>query len=324
MPSKKSVAPSRASVGEKNEESRKNSVSKPNKAELGGMIWKSLLPDPPADANSRRDEYIRSYLLAVLDNHSVSKNYNVLVLFDEGSMVKSDADNIYSAATKFGEEKPLLVVLYSTGGVIGSAYLIGKLCREYAKEKLVIVVPREAKSGATLLCCSADEIHMGSLSELGPIDPQIDGLPALGLKSSVEHIADLIKSHPHSSDMFAKYLNLSLKPIHLGYYERVAESAAQYAERLLKTHAAGLRASPEKIARDLVYSYKDHGFVVDRAEATEIFGEAVVKTKTPEYELGNSVYETMQFINGLASALNHYFYFIGSCDSAPNFRKRRE
>ena len=324
MSSKKSVAPARADAREKNNESQKDSVSKPNRADLARTIWKSLLPDSPADAEGQRNEYIRSYLLALLDSHAVSKNYNVLILFDEGRMVKSDADHIYSAATKFGEERPLLVVLYSTGGVIGSAYLIGKLCREYAKGKLVIVVPREAKSGATLLCCYADEIHMGSLSELGPIDPQIDGLPALGLKSSIEHIADLIKSHTHSSDMFAKYLNLSLKPIHLGYYERVAESAVQYAQRLLKTHASGLRASPEQIARDLVYSYKDHGFVIDRAEAMEIFGEAVVKTKTPEYDLGNSMYETMQFIARIARALDHYFYFIGSCNSVPNFRKQQE
>ena len=92
-------------------------------------------------------------------------------------MVKSDADDIYSAVTTFEEPKPILLVLLSTGGAISSAYLIGKLCREYAHDKLVIVVPREAKSAATLLCCAADEIHMGSLSELGPIDPQIDKLP---------------------------------------------------------------------------------------------------------------------------------------------------
>ena len=237
-------------------------------------------------------------------------------------MVKSDADHIYSAVTTFEEPKPILLVLLSTGGAISSAYLIGKLCREYAQDKLVIVVPREAKSAATLLCCAADEIHMGSLSELGPIDPQIDGLPALGLKSSIEHIADLVKSHPHSADMFAKYLHLSLKPIHLGYYERVAESATQYAERLLETHIATLKSPPAKIARDLVYSYKDHGFVIDQAEAENIFSDAVVKIKTPEYDVGNSVYETMQFVQRISNVMNHYFYFIGSCSSGPRFMKR--
>jgi len=47
---------------------------------------------------------------------------------------------------------------------------------------------------------------MGSLSELGPIDPQINELPALGLKNSVDHIAELVRKYPASSEMFAKYL----------------------------------------------------------------------------------------------------------------------
>ena len=285
-------------------------------------VFKALSADAPDDAAKDRDECIRSYLSEQIAKHPVANNYNVLVLFDEGMMVRSDADHIYSAATKFEEPKPILLVLRSTGGVIGSAYLIGKLCREYAKSKLVIAIPREAKSAATLLCCAADEIHMGSLSELGPIDPQIEGLPALGLKSSIEHIADLVKDHPHSADMFAKYLHLSLKPVHLGYYERVAESATQYAERLLRAHESSLVSSPDKIARDLVYSYKDHGFVIDQAEATKIFGVSVVKTKTPEYDLGNSVYEAMQFVLSIAHVLNHDFYFIGSCNSKPHFTKR--
>ncbi len=290
-------------------------------ADVFAAVVRALSADAPDDADKARDECIRSYLAQQVAEHSIAEKYNLLVLFDERMMVKGDADHIYSAATQFKEPKPILLVLRSTGGVIGSAYLIGKLCREYARDKLVIVVPREAKSAATLLCCAADEIHMGSLSELGPIDPQIERLPALGLKSSIEHIADLIKSHPHSADMFARYLHLSLKPVHLGYYERVAESAAQYAERLLKAHEESLGKPAAKIAQDLVYSYKDHGFVIDQTEATAIFGESVVKTRTPEYDLGNSVYEAMQLVLRVADMLDHHFYFIGSCDSRPRFAK---
>ena len=214
------------------------------------------------------------------------------------------------------------MVLTSTGGVIDSAYLIGKLCREYTKGKFVVVVPRQAKSAATLLCCAADEIHMGSLSELGPIDPQIEQLPALGLKASVTHICDLIKDNPHASDMFAKYLHSSLDPVQLGYYERVAESAAQYAERLLKTHASSLNKTPGEIAKVLVYYYKDHGFVIDKSEALEVFGNKTIKINTPEYRLGNTIYETLSIISRVSRALEYNFYLIGSVDSQLHFTKR--
>lgn len=284
-------------------------------------ILQSLRPEAAEKFAARRDSLFRQYLETKIRNSSIGETYNILVLFDEGRLVKSDADEIYSAASEFENDLPTLLVLLSTGGVIGSAYLIGKLCREHSNGKFVVTVPRQAKSAATLICCAADEIHMGSLSELGPIDPQIDKLPALGLKASVEHIADLIKTYPHASDMFAKYLNMSLEPVHLGYYERVAESAAQYAERLLKPHEAGLVNSANKIARDLVYSYKDHGFVIDKSEACDIFGENVIKVDTPEYLLGNEIYSGLMFVSRVAKAMGYYFYFIGGVASAPVFHK---
>lgn len=283
----------------------------------------SLAADAPSGSAKERDDLIREYLLSQIESSPIKDSYNILILHDEGRMVKSDADNIYSASAAFSDKRPVMLVLYSTGGAIGSAYLIGKLCREYANGKFVVVVPRQAKSAATLICCAADEIHMGSLSELGPIDPQIDELPALGLKTSVEHIADLIKAHPHASDMFAKYLNMSLKPIHLGYYERVAESAAQYAERLLNLHPSHLKRKPAEIAKTLVYSYKDHGFVIDKAEATDIFGAKVIRTNTEEYKLGNSIYAALMFVGRIADVAKHYFYFIGSLNSDPHFQKNR-
>lgn len=285
-------------------------------------IFTSLSPDAPSGSAKVRDDLIRGYIQSQIESNPLTKSYNILILHDEGRMVKSDTDNIYSASVAFTDKRPVMLVLYSTGGVIGSAYLIGKLCREYADKKFVVVVPRQAKSAATLICCAADEIHMGSLSELGPIDPQIEDLPALGLKTSVEHIADLIKEYPHASDMFAKYLNMSLKPIHLGYYERVAESAAQYAERLLNLHPSNLKQKPAEIAKALVYSYKDHGFVIDKAEASDIFGEKIIHTDTEEYNLGNSIYAALMFVARVADVADHYFYFIGSLSSDPHFTKR--
>ncbi len=269
-----------------------------------------------------RDKAIADYLASVLDDHPISQDYNVLILYDQGRMVRGDADNIYNSVTALSVSKPILLVLFSTGGSIASAYLIGKLCRESAKEKFVVVVPRQAKSAATLICCAADEIHMGSLSELGPIDPQIDDLPALGLKNSVEHLADLVKQCPAAADMFAKYLSLSLKPIHLGYYERVAESAMQYAERLLRMHQRNLPRKSQDIAHDLVYAYKDHAFVIDKGEAGDIFGSGIVKNGTSEYSLGNEIYQVMSYVSGISDIMKHYFYFIGGPDCRPRFQKK--
>lgn len=258
----------------------------------------------------------------VRDN-PLSQNYNIAIIYDSSRIVKSDADAVYSAVANFDIKKPVLLILYSYGGDGGSAYLIGQLFREYSNGTFVVTVPRAAKSAATLLCCAADFIHMGGLSELGPVDPQFDGMPALGLKNSIEHIAQLVSHNPASSEMFAKYLNMSLRPIDIGYYERVAESSLQYAERLLQTHGAALIRDAKNIAYDLVYTYKDHGFVIDKIEAGKIFGNSVIKINTPEYALGNSVYNVLKMIEGFAGFLGYDFYFNGTIGGLPVFRKRK-
>lgn len=125
--------------------------------------------------------------------------------------------------------------------------------------------------------------------------------------------------------MFAKFLSSSLNLIHLGYYERVAESAVQYAERLLKVHQATLGQPATKIANELVYSFKDHGFVIDKVEATQIFGPETIKMQTEEYQLANTIYEFLNHVDNFADWENHSFYYVGNPldGGAPGFFKKR-
>lgn len=299
-------------------EERKKSGNVPiSESDLLKSIYSNYSPTGNTENREETLRTISAYLKQEATKNPIFNDYNILILFDPTIMIKSDADKIYNAVTAFKDSKPLLLILYSSGGEAESAYLIGKLCREYCNNSFVVTVPRHAKSAATLICCAANEIHMGSLSELGPIDPQIDKLPALGLKNSIEHIAELVKKYPESSEMFARYLSRSLKLINLGYYERVAESAMQYAEKLLLTHKTLLPKSAREIAFDLVYKYKDHGFVIDKTESVEIFGNNIIKNNTAEYKLGNDLYKALSLIQNYFELRNYSFYFIGSLDSKP-------
>ena len=154
---------------------------------------------------------------------------------------------------------------------------------------------------------------MGSLSELGPLDPQFEDVPALALKNSIEHLAELAKRYPHAAEMFASYMARALKIEELGYYERVAESAAQYAERLLQSRKTESVGDPASIAHHLVYAYKDHGFVIDAGEAEQIFGTQVVQTNTEEYEFANEIYRALDLVHHiLHDFYNRSFYFTGA------------
>jgi hypothetical protein len=77
-------------------------------------------------------------------------------------------------------------------------------------------------------------------------------MPALALKYSIEHLAELAKRYPAATEMFSNYLAKSLKIEELGYYERVAESATHYAQRLPKSRINASATPPEDIVRRLV------------------------------------------------------------------------
>jgi hypothetical protein len=107
---------------------------------------------------------------------------------------------------------------------------------------------------------------MGPLGQLGPIDPQLGGLPALGVSQALKTIASVAQSYPGSADMFARYLRMVLTVEQIGYCDRISESAVQYALLLLATKPR-LAKKAESAAKELVHEYKDHAFVIDFEEA---------------------------------------------------------
>src|SRR5204863_9117431 len=99
------------------------------------------------------------------------------------------------------------------------------------------------------------------------------------------------------SAMQSQYPGQPLQRQQPGYYERVAESATHYQQRLLNSRKQS-PPTPEDvqaIANRLVYSYKHHGFAIDSREATDIFGEDVVVCNTPAYALADELFVDLDF-----------------------------
>ncbi len=260
-------------------------------------------PPWPEFVQNATDQQMRERFtdeLAALVSAYTSKlsGYTLLGLLEpEDSIAAFELDQIYSALIGSNSgECNILLILLSGGGIIEPAYQISKLCKHYSKERFIVAVPRQAKSAATLIALGADEIHMGPLGQLGPIDPQLGGLPALGVTQALQTIASLSQRFPGSADMFSRYLQRALTVEQIGYCERVSESAIQYAERLLSTKSA-LAAKASQIAKELVYEYKDHGFVIDLDEAQRHLGDEWVKTGTVELEFAEKVYSHFDWVN---------------------------
>lgn len=294
----------------------------PDIGQFGPLV---ALVNNAKDINNVQED-ISNYLERIISESPLNERYAILFLYNDASYIDNvTANKIYSSLPEIEgiAQKDLLLVLFSPGGMIEPAYQIAKCCKEFASDrKFVVTIPRQAKSAATLIAMGADQIHMGRMSQLGPIDPQIDSLPALGLGHALDYLARLCKKYPESADMFAKYLSLTLNLPSLGYLERVSESAEQYAVRLLqnKPLPAGLDAAT--VAHTLVYSYLDHGFVIDIEEAQSILGTELVQYNTEEYKLGDTIHKFLALVTLASNYLKqHSFKIVGSVRSGIEFRK---
>ena len=310
------------------------------KAAAGGEPTIALAPDPaplspPSTPPSlyallkAGDEGAAKRLVVQKIRELVTKHgldsYEIVFLFDDlDSITEFHSDNVYSALGASAEPRDILLIAHSRGGRIEPAFLISKTCKKLAREKFVIAVPRRAKSAATLIALGADEIHMGMMSQLGPIDPQINGYPALGLANGLNKISELVCNYPKSGEMWSKYLSENLSLRQLGHLERLGESAAQYAERLLHGRTLPLGQTAKTLGDHFVNHYKDHSFVIDTDEATQLLGPGIVKTSTAEYSFANEAYQELSMFEFLLRyVLNKEFYFVGRLDPDAVFVRDR-
>lgn len=274
-------------VEEGTEKEKKKPEHKYNLSDFSDLV--KLFREESANEGKIKSEFSR-HLKSLAKKHKV-QDYKIIFLFDERFDISTHHSNqIYEAIADLNQKQDILLVLLSNGGKIEPAYLISKTCKKLKKDKFAITIPRRAKSAATLISLGADELHMGLLSELGPIDPQFGGYPALGFSNALQRLAELASQYPESSEMFARYLAANMNLRDLGYFERINESAVQYAERLLEGKNFPNGKTPQALADHFTNHYKDHGFVIDADEAVSLLGSSMIHEGSKEYLFGNDVY----------------------------------
>lgn len=149
-----------------------------------------------------------------------------------------------------GQEVDLL--LETNGGVTDAAEALVSLLKA-ATSSYRIIVPGAAKSNGTLIALSAKEIVMGVASELGPIEPHINGVP----------VSTLLREEVRNANLF----------LHFDAAHALKQST-QLATSFLKDGMMKGRTDAEINAVVNALSTRDaypaHGSVIDRTEAQRL------------------------------------------------------
>lgn len=97
----------------------------------------------------------------------------------------NDSEEVLRAIQLTDPKMPLDIVLHTPGGLVLAALQIARAIEAH-EGKVTVFVPHYAMSGGTLIALAADEIVMCRHSVLGPIDPQLGGMPAASIVKVAE------------------------------------------------------------------------------------------------------------------------------------------
>ncbi|MFN8603152.1 MAG: hypothetical protein U0842_22000 [Candidatus Binatia bacterium] len=194
------------------------------------------------------------------------------------------------------------VLLASHGGQIDAAYLIAREIRRRVAH-VTVWVPLCAKSAATLICLAADELVVGDLGELGPLDPQRNehrvedvSMPTSALTSArtlselndcalqlfgeaLDRLSCADRMRPYdAAERAARFVGRALAPLYarvdlvrLAEQSHGVQLSGDYIARVLRRFRPTLDAElVQRVAHRLVTGYASHGFVLDREELSEI------------------------------------------------------
>lgn len=94
------------------------------------------------------------------------------------SITDDDRNGFMNALYQLDKNKGLDLILHTPGGDLAAAQSIVDYLYSFFNGDVRVIIPHTAMSAGTMIACSAKEIIMSKHSNLGPIDPQIGGMPA--------------------------------------------------------------------------------------------------------------------------------------------------
>lgn len=124
----------------------------------------------------------------------------------EYSINDQDKNAFMSTIHKMDRTKGLDIILHTPGGDLAATESLVDYLRQMFGTNIRAIIPQIAMSAGTMLACSCQSIIMGKESNLGPIDPQIGGVPAQGIITEFDTAVKEIQKNPASLPLWQQII----------------------------------------------------------------------------------------------------------------------
>jgi hypothetical protein len=123
------------------------------------------------------------------------------------SVGDEDMNAFMAAVHQLKREKGLDLILHTPGGDIAATEALVKYLWVMFDKDIRVIVPQLAMSAGTMIACASRSIVMGKQSSLGPIDPQIGGVPAQGVLDEFQMAVKMIQQSPASAPLWQQIVS---------------------------------------------------------------------------------------------------------------------
>ncbi len=197
------------------------------------------------------------------------------------------------------------LILHTPGGDLAATESMVDYLQSLFGSNIRAIIPQISMSAGTMIALSCKSIVMGKQSNLGPIDPQINGIPCQGVIAEFDRAINDIRSNPASAPLWQVIIS-KYHPTFLG----TCQHAIKWSESLAETWLAkNMRNGDLKSSKEILKEFSDHN--TNKSHARHISKEKCIQIGLTIEDM-----ETDQAFQDLVLSVHHCFMHTFTMTSA--------
>ena len=178
----------------------------------------------------------------------------------------NDSDKTGFMSTIYGldRSKGLDLILHTPGGDIAACESLVDYLRTMFSGNIRVIVPQLAMSCGTMIALSANEVVMGKHSSLGPIDPQIGGIPAHGIIEEFDKAKLEIAANPATIPVWQPIIG-KYNPTLVGEAAKAIMWARNMVDDWLQTGMFKARSDKAAASKKVLDELADHALTLSHS-----------------------------------------------------------
>ena len=144
-----------------------------------------------------------------------------------------DKNGFMTTIHRLDRKLGLDLILHTPGGGIAATQSLVTYLQKMFGGDIRAFIPQISMSAGTIIACCCKEIWMGKESNLGPIDPQLAGIPAHGVVQEFKRAVREIKRDPVKIALWQKIIG-QYRPTFLGQCENAIRWSNAFVEEQLR------------------------------------------------------------------------------------------